>query len=90
MHIFIDESGSFAGYHRGSLSVVGALAIPDGRLEFIKRKYTQIRCRLPIENDEVKGRLLNERQVNEVVTLLARNEALFEITALDLGFSFGI
>jgi|SRR5580700_5919402 hypothetical protein len=29
MHIFIDESGSFAGFHEGSISVVGAIAIPD-------------------------------------------------------------
>jgi hypothetical protein len=41
---------------------------------------------LPQEKAEVKGRLLTEPQVNEVVTLLARNDALFEITAIDLGF----
>jgi hypothetical protein len=86
LHVFIDESGSFAGYHNQSLSVVGALAIPDGKLEFIKRKYAKLRLRLPLENGEVKGRLLNEPQVNEVVTLLARNDVLFEITALDLSF----
>lgn len=86
MHIFIDESGTFSGYHDRSISVVGALAIPDGKLEFIKRKYAKIRTRLPTEGGEVKGRLLNERQVDEVVTLLARNDAIFEITAIDLGF----
>ena len=86
MHIFIDESGSFSGYHDRSLSVVGALAIPNGKLDFIKRKYAKIRARLPLENGEVKGRLLNERQVNEVVTILARNDVLFELTAVDLGF----
>jgi hypothetical protein len=86
LHVFIDESGSFTGYHNRSLSVVGALAIPDGKLEFIKRKYAVLRPRLPLENGEVKGRLLNERQVNEVVAMLARNDVLFEVTALDLGF----
>ena len=86
MHVFIDESGSFTGYHGRSLSVVGALAIPDGKLEFIKRKYAKLRSRWPLENGEAKGRLLNEQQVNEVVTLLARNDALFEITAIDLSF----
>jgi hypothetical protein len=86
LHIFIDESGSFSGYHDRSLSVVGALAIPNGKLDFIKRKYAKIRARLPLENGEVKGRLLNERQVNEVVTMLARNDVLFELTAVDLGF----
>jgi hypothetical protein len=29
MHVFIDESGSFSGFHAGSISVVGVLAIPD-------------------------------------------------------------
>ena len=86
MHVFIDESGSFTGYHGQSLSVVGALAIPDGKLEFINRKYAKIGPRLPQEKAEVKGRLLIEPQVNEVITLLARNDALFEITAIDLGF----
>jgi hypothetical protein len=40
---------------------------------------------LPQENGEVKGRLLNEKQIDKVVMLLVRNEALFEVTALDLG-----
>ena len=86
MHVFIDESGSFTGYHDQSLGVVGALAIPNGKLDFIKRKYAKIRARLPVEKGEVKGRLLNEPQVNEVVTMLARNDVLFELTAIDLGF----
>lgn len=86
MHIFIDESGSFSGYHDQSVSVVGALAIPDGKVDFIKRKYAKIRARLPMENGEVKGRLLNERQVSDVVNMLARNDVLFELTAIDLGF----
>jgi hypothetical protein len=86
LHVFIDESGSFTGYHGQSLSVVGALAIPDGKLEFVNRKYAKIGPRLPQEKAEVKGRLLIEPQVNEVITLLARNDALFEITGIDLGF----
>jgi hypothetical protein len=86
MHIFIDESGSFSGYHNQSVSVVGALAIPDGKLDLIKRKYAKIRARFPLENGEVKGRQLDERQIDEVVTMLARNDAIFEISALDLGF----
>jgi hypothetical protein len=85
VHVFIDESGSFTGFHTGSISVVGALAIPDGKLDFLKKKYTKIRARLPLEKGEVKGRLLKETQVDEVVTLLGRNEVLFESTALDLG-----
>jgi hypothetical protein len=85
MQIFIDESGSFTGFHDQSISVVGALAIPDGKLEFLTKKFAKIRARLPLDNGEVKGRLLNEEQVDEVAILLARNETLFEVTALDLG-----
>lgn len=85
MHIFIDESGSFAGFHEGSISVVGALAIPDALLSRIVKKYDKFRKDLPKENGEVKGRLLKENQVDRIVTLLARNEAVFEVTALDLG-----
>ena len=86
MHIFIDESGAFTGYHDRSVSVVGALAIPNGKLDTIRAKYARVRTRLPKKNCEVKGSLLNEQQVDDVVALLARNGAIFEITALDLGF----
>jgi len=85
MHVFIDESGSFTGFHAGSISVVGALAIPEEKLGPLKNKYVKIRARLPLEKGEVKGRLLNEWQIDEVVTLLARNEVLFEGAAIDLG-----
>ena len=85
MHVFIDESGSFSGFHAGSIGVVGALAIPDAKLDLLKKKYTKIRARFPLEKGEVKGRLLNEAQIDQVVTLLARNEVLFESTVIDLG-----
>lgn len=85
MHIFLDESGSFTGFHPGSISAVGALAIPDQKLHSLKKKYAKIRAQLPLEKGEVKGRLLNEWQIDDVVTFLARNEVLFECTVLDLG-----
>jgi len=85
MQTFIDESGSFTGFHDRSISVVGALAIPDGKLEFLTKKFGKIKARLPLDNGEVKGRLLNEQQIDEVTILLARNEVLFEVSALDLG-----
>jgi hypothetical protein len=85
MRIFIDESGSFGGFQAGSIGVVGALVIPDVMMDKLTKKYAKFREGLPQENGEVKGRLLNEKQVDKVVTLLVCNEALFEITALDLG-----
>jgi hypothetical protein len=85
MRVFIDESGSFSGFQAGSVSVVGALVIPDVMMDNLSKKYARIRANLPKDNGEVKGRLLNEGQVDKVVMMLVRNEALFEITALDLG-----
>jgi hypothetical protein len=85
VRIFIDESGSFTGFHAGSVSVVGALVIPDVMMDKLTKKYAKFRASLPQEKGEVKGRFLTEKQVDKVVMLLARNEALFEITALDLG-----
>src|SRR5438552_3936090 len=84
MHIFIDESGSFTGFEAGSISVVGALIIPDVLLEKIAKKYSRFRPNLGQDNGEVKGRLLNEKRVDKVVTLLMRNEAIFVATVLDL------
>jgi hypothetical protein len=85
MHIFLDESGTFVGYERGSIGVVGALVIPDGNLRRLRRKFARIRPSLLKEGDEVKGRLLEEHDLNRVVRLLATREAIFEVTALDLG-----
>jgi hypothetical protein len=85
MHIYVDESGSFVpSGTKAGISLVGALVIPDGRKAKIFSKYAALRSRLPKHVGEVKGRLLNEDQVAEVVELLRRNEALLEIVAIDL------
>jgi hypothetical protein len=85
MHIFIDESGTFAqGRNPDAVSVVGALIIPESRLARIEEKYAAIRPDLLKENDEVKGRLLGEADVARVVAMLLRYEVLFEVTAIDL------
>jgi hypothetical protein len=39
--IFIDESGSFTGYHSDSIGAVGALAIPDRKLAFIEKSMQE-------------------------------------------------
>src|SRR6476620_2352390 len=85
MHIFVDESGSFAGFEVGSVGVVGALVIPDQKLSYLTARYGRIRHRLPQIGGEVKGRLLNEEQIAEIVSLLVRVDVVFEVTALDLG-----
>jgi hypothetical protein len=85
MHIFLDESGTFVGYEKGSISAVGALAIPDGTLPRLRRKFARIRPSLLKEGDEVKGKFLEEHDLNRIVRLLAPREAIFEVTAIDLG-----
>ena len=85
MHIFIDESGTFTqGAKAEAVSAVGALIVPESRLARIEEKYAALRSDLPKEKGEVKGRLLAEKDVARVVSMLLRNEVLFEVTAIDL------
>jgi hypothetical protein len=86
MHIFIDETGSFSGVGEfPSISIVGALIVPDSRLVSLEGEYAKIRKELPQDKGEVKGRLLNEQQIASVVPLLFNHSALFESVAIDLG-----
>ena len=86
MHFFIDESGSFTlAPDPHAISLVGALVVPDARLTSLEEKYARLRADLPKEGDEVKGRLLSENQIADVVTLLSRHQVLFEATAVDMG-----
>lgn len=84
MRIFIDESGTFTEYKERSIGVVAALAIPDGGLIGLRRKYARIRPSLLKDNDEVKGRDLATNDVKRVVRLLANRSVIFEVTAIDL------
>lgn len=70
MHVFIDESGTFIGHQPRSISVVGALAIPDGNLPRLKKKYARIRKSLLTGDGEVKGRDLDAGQIDRVVRLI--------------------
>lgn len=87
MHIFIDESGTFAFPPEGEVSpsIVGALIVPDCTIAKLFQKYEKVRRRLPKENGEVKGRRLNEQQVAEVVTWLRRNQCIFEPMVIEMG-----
>lgn len=87
MHIFIDESGTFAIPPRGSESpcALGALVIPDHKIDLLYRRYERLRQQLPQEAGEVKGRLLDESQVAKVVDLLRRNQCIFEVLVIEMG-----
>jgi hypothetical protein len=87
MHIFIDESGSFGGISEfPSISIIGALIVPDARLANLEKQYKRLRPNLPKdEKGEVKGRLLDESQVDNSVSLLLADSVLFFAGAIDLG-----
>jgi hypothetical protein len=81
VRIFIDESGIFAG--QNNISAVGALIIPDQNFKGFEKLYGRLRRKLPQEGGEVKGRLLREEHVAEVVGVLRKLGCLFEVVAVD-------
>ena len=87
MHIFIDESGTFSLTDiKNSVSAVGALVIPDQHVAGFEKLYGRARQELPLKKGEVKGRLLNETQVRNIVGILRKLNCLFEIVAVDSTF----
>jgi hypothetical protein len=86
VHIFIDESGTFTGVGADApaVSTLGALIMPSHRLPKLFKKYSRLRANLPTRQGEVKGRLLDERQVAAVIEILRINGALFCASMIDL------
>lgn len=86
MHIFIDESGTFVipSNKDWSPCVVGALIVPDFKIDQLFNKYARLRQNLPKEKGEVKGKLLSEDQVCAVVGLLRRNSCIFEAQVIEM------
>ena len=86
MHIFIDESGTFTGLGADApaVSTLGALIMPSHRLPKLFKKYARLRANLPTRKGEVKGTLLDERQVASVIEILRVNGALFCASMIDL------
>jgi hypothetical protein len=87
MHFFIDETGTFSGIGElGMVSIVGALAVPDARLANLEAEYAKLRRGFPLTpNGEVKGRSLNEAQIDSLIPILHKHEVLFECAAIDMG-----
>lgn len=87
MHIFLDESGTFAGIGKPvSLSVMAALVIPDSRLARLKADWRRARRTLPTDHrGEVKGKALREDQVIAVARLLSKHRCIVEASMIDMG-----
>ena len=86
MIVYIDESGNFSGVGQSnSPSIVGALVVPDHKHEFLLRQYRKLRRSLPKDDDQIKGRLLDEAQVRQVTFLLRQAEALFFTAFIEMG-----
>jgi hypothetical protein len=86
LHIFIDESGSFAlGAAGHSVSLVGALVVPEHKIDKLFAKYARMRGGLRKHRGEVKGKLLGEAEVARVLELLRKNNCIFEAVAIDMG-----
>jgi hypothetical protein len=87
VHIFIDESGTFTGTGADApaVSTLGALIMPTHRLPHLFKKYARLRANLPTRKGEVKGSLLDEKQVAAVIELLRINGAIFCASMIDLG-----
>jgi hypothetical protein len=86
VHIFIDETGTFTGIGKPlSISMIGALIVPDARKNSLEKEYARIRRTLPIENGEVKGKRLSEADIAKLMPMLRHHDVLFEVVAIDLG-----
>ncbi len=86
MHIFIDESGTFALSDKASsVSAVGALVIPSHQMRGFEKLYGRLRRTLPKQNGEVKGKLLSESEVGEVAEIVRKVGGIFEVLLIDMG-----
>jgi hypothetical protein len=88
MHIFVDESGTFSvpATPGTSISAQGALIIPSRKMTYFEKLYGKLRPSLPQKGGEVKGKLLSEAQVRQLINVLTRVGALFEAVVIDLGY----
>jgi hypothetical protein len=86
LHIFIDETGTFTGIGQPlSISMIGALIVPEARLRSLEREYGKLRKYLPTENGEVKGKRLSEKDIAKLMPILRHHDVIFEVAAIDLG-----
>ena len=86
MHIYIDESGSFAVPKHGkrSIACVGALTLTERWHAQFEAEFDLLKQRWGFEGKEVKGRELVEAQIAEFILLMRRCEAKLHVCATDM------
>lgn len=88
MHIYIDESGTFAIPKREgpSISCAGAVVVADRTREELLREFLVLSTKWPRDpKGEIKGRLLRENDFYDLVELLVHYDVLFDCIAIDMG-----
>lgn len=88
MHIFIDESGSFAipRERKPAGNCVGAVIIRDAALNAVLQDFAALSKNwVRTKHGEIKGRLLDENQFYDTIEMLAVHDVLFDCAAIDLG-----
>ena len=83
MHIYIDESGVFNPAPNPKASCLAAVLVPSGNKVKLLKEFAKLSEPWPHEDGEIKGYLLEETHIVQVVKLLRRNDALVEVTAFD-------
>ncbi len=86
MKIYIDESGTFLVPKNGKTktSSVGALILLEGEEEFVFKEFEMIKSRWGDIKKEYKGSELTESQVNEVILMLKRFNAVLVASVIDM------
>jgi hypothetical protein len=87
MHIYIDESGTFAIPRRNNgpaIACCGALAIPSDYRDEIFAGFKKLSLNWPKDNGELKGRLLNESHFKEAINFFSDSGLLLNAVAIDM------
>lgn len=88
MHIYIDESGSFACFPeaRNSISCLTALVVPESEHDSLINEFDVLRQTWGARGKELKGRNLSEQQFAEVINLvLSSRKSFIRLEAVDIG-----
>jgi Protein of unknown function (DUF3800) len=87
MNIYIDESGIFRNPANKTniASCVGALAIPSSQRREIIKEFKKLIRQWNLGTAEIKGKILGEVQISEVIQMLQQYEVILDLVIMDLG-----